>query len=97
MDRGDGSAQQAPHVLPAEEGSYDVASADIDAQDNSLQGTQIEQCFLQKPKPLFLAVLRIRIRLFLGLLDPDLDLLVTGMDLDSALDPDWDPSVSKQK
>ncbi len=40
------------------------------------------------------AVLRIRIHrihMFLGLLDPDLDLLVRGMD------PDLDPSNIKQK
>jgi hypothetical protein len=38
-----------------------------------------------------LAVLRIQIHVFLGLLDPDPDLLVTGMD------PDPDPSIIKQK
>jgi NCK-associated protein 1 len=42
------------------------------------------------------AVLRIRIRIhmFLGLLDPDP--LVRGMDPDPALDPDPDPSIIKQ-
>jgi hypothetical protein len=45
-----------------------------------------------------LAVLRIRIRrirMFLGLLYPDPDPLVRGMDPDPALDPD--PSITKQK
>jgi hypothetical protein len=37
------------------------------------------------------AVLRIRIRMFLGLLDPDPDPLVKGMD------PDPDRSITKQK
>jgi hypothetical protein len=37
------------------------------------------------------AVLRIRIHMFLGLLDPDLDPSVRGMD------PDPDPSITKQK
>ena len=46
------------------------------------------------------AVLRIRIQIprihvFLGLLDPDPDLLVRGMDPDP--DPDLDPSNIKQK
>ncbi len=36
-------------------------------------------------------VLRIRIRMFLSLLDPDLDLLVRGMD------PDPEPFIIKQK
>jgi hypothetical protein len=36
-------------------------------------------------------VFRIRIHMFLGLMDPDLDLLVRGMD------PDPDPSIIKQK
>jgi hypothetical protein len=42
-------------------------------------------------------VLRIRIHMFLGLLDPDLDPLVRGMDPDPdpALDPD--PSIIMQK
>jgi hypothetical protein len=49
----------------------------------------------------FAAVLRIRIHrihMFLGLLDPDPDPLVRGMDPDTdpALDPDPDPSVIKQ-
>ncbi len=39
------------------------------------------------------AVLRIRIRMFLGLLDPDPD--VRGMDPDLVLDPD--PYTTKQK
>ncbi len=45
------------------------------------------------------AVLRIRIHMFLGLLDPDPDPdpLVRGMDPDPALDPDLDPSNIKQK
>jgi hypothetical protein len=34
--------------------------------------------------------------MFLGLLDPDLDSLVKGMDPDPALDPDPDPSIIKQ-
>ncbi len=43
-------------------------------------------------------VLRIRIRIhrihvFLGLLDPDPDPLVTGSDPDPALDPDPDPAL----
>jgi hypothetical protein len=51
-------------------------------------------------------VLRIRIRIrihrihmFLGLLDPDLDPLVRGMDPDPdpTLDPDPDPSIIMQK
>jgi hypothetical protein len=45
-----------------------------------------------------LAVLGILIRqisMFLGLLDPDPDPLVRGMNLDSAPDPD--PSMAKQK
>jgi hypothetical protein len=39
------------------------------------------------------------IHMFLGLLDPDPDLLVRGMypDLDPAPDTDPDPSISKQK
>jgi hypothetical protein len=42
------------------------------------------------------AVFRIRIHLFLGLLDPDPDSLVRGMDPDPdpALDPDPDPDPS---
>ncbi len=39
------------------------------------------------------AVLRIRIRMFLGLLDLDPDPSVRGMDPD----PDLDPSITKQK
>jgi hypothetical protein len=39
------------------------------------------------------AVLRIRIRMILGLLDPDWDPLVRGMDPE----PDRDPSITKQK
>ncbi len=39
-------------------------------------------------KPVF----RIRIHMFLGLLDPDPDPLVRGMDPD----PDSDPSITKQ-
>jgi hypothetical protein len=39
------------------------------------------------------AVLRIRIRMFLGLLDPDPDPLFRSMDLD----PDLDPPNIKQK
>jgi hypothetical protein len=39
----------------------------------------------------FYAVLRIRIHMFLGLLDPDPNLLVRCMD------PDPDPSITKQK
>ncbi len=44
----------------------------------------------------FKAVLRIRIHMFLGLLDPDP--IVRGMDPDSdpALDPDLDPSIIMQ-
>jgi hypothetical protein len=34
--------------------------------------------------------------MFLGLLDPDPDQLVRGMDPDPALDPDPDPSIIKQ-
>ncbi len=48
----------------------------------------------------FCPVLRIRIRIhmFLGLLDPDTDPLVRGMDPDpDALDPDPDPSIIMQK
>jgi hypothetical protein len=41
------------------------------------------------------AVLRIRIHMFLGLLDPGLDPLVRGMDPDPDLD--LDPSNIKQK
>jgi hypothetical protein len=43
--------------------------------------------------------IRIRIHMFLGLLDPDLDPLVRGMDPepDPALDPDPDPSIIIQK
>ncbi len=41
--------------------------------------------------PMKKAVLRIRIHMFLGLLDPDQDLLVRGMD------PDRDPSLIKEK
>jgi hypothetical protein len=49
---------------------------------------------------MLLAVLRIRIRihrihLCLGLLDPDPDPLVRGVD--PAPDPDLDPSITKQK
>jgi hypothetical protein len=40
---------------------------------------------------LFCAVLGIRIRMFLGLPDPDQ--LLRGMDLDPAPDPDPDPSL----
>ncbi len=40
-------------------------------------------------------VLRIRIHVLLGLLDPDPDPLVRGMDLDP--DPALDPSIIKQK
>jgi hypothetical protein len=46
------------------------------------------------------AVLQIRIHrihMFLGLLDPDPDPLVRGMDLDLALDPNPDPSIIMQK
>ncbi len=43
----------------------------------------------------FNSVLRIRIHMFLGLLDPDPDLLVRGMDPDP--NPDPDPSTIKQK
>jgi hypothetical protein len=48
-------------------------------------------------KIVFYAVFRIRIRihLFFGLLDPDP--LVRGMDPDSALDSDPDPSIIMQK
>ncbi len=44
-------------------------------------------------------MLRIRIHMFLGHLDPDRDPLVTGMDpdRDPAADPDRDPSITKQK
>ena len=35
--------------------------------------------------------------MFLGLLDPDPDPLVRGLDPDSALDPDLDPSIIMQK
>jgi hypothetical protein len=48
----------------------------------------------------FAAVLRIRIHrihVFLGLLDPDPDLLVRGMDPDSDPAPDLDTSIIKQK
>jgi hypothetical protein len=38
-----------------------------------------------------------RIHMFLGLMDPDPDPLVRGMDPDPALDPDPGPSVIKQK
>jgi hypothetical protein len=41
----------------------------------------------------FLPVLRIRIHMFLGLLDPDPDPSVRGM----SPDPDLDPSITKQK
>ena len=51
---------------------------------------------------MFPTVLRIQIRIhrihvFLGLLDPDLDPLVKGMDPDPALDPVPDSSIIKQK
>ena len=55
---------------------------------------------------MIVAVLRIRIpvrihriHMFLGLLDPDPDPLVRGMDPDPdpALDPDLDPSIIMQK
>jgi hypothetical protein len=41
----------------------------------------------------------LRIHMFLGLLDPDPDLLVRGMDPDPdpTLDPDSDPSIIMQK
>jgi hypothetical protein len=58
-----------------------------------------KQCLPYVP---FETVLRIqvririrRIRMFLGLLDPDSDPLVRGMDL--GMDPDPDPSITKQK
>jgi hypothetical protein len=35
--------------------------------------------------------------MFLGLLDPDPDPPVRGMDPDLAPDPDLDPSITKQK
>jgi hypothetical protein len=35
--------------------------------------------------------------MFLGLLDPDPDPLVRGLDPDPALDPDPDPSIIMQK
>ncbi len=40
-------------------------------------------------------MLRIRIRMYLGPLDPDPDPLIRGMDLYPAPDPD--PSIIKQK
>jgi hypothetical protein len=44
------------------------------------------------------AVLQIQIHMFLGLLDPDPDPLVRGMDPESDhLAPDPDPSITKQK
>ena len=48
---------------------------------------------------LWIPVLRIRIRIhvFFGLLDPDLDPLVRGMDPDPDSDLDPDPSIIKQK
>ncbi len=45
-------------------------------------------------------VLRIRIHqihMFLGVLDPDLDPLVRGMDPDPNPDQDLDPSITKQE
>ncbi len=54
----------------------------------------------QQGNILFLPVLRIRIHrihMFLGLLDPDPDPLVRGMDPDPALDPNPDPSIIMQK
>jgi hypothetical protein len=38
-----------------------------------------------------------RIHMFFGLLDPDPDPLVRGMDPDSDPYPDQDPSIAKQK
>ena len=42
-----------------------------------------------------ISVLRIRIHMFLGILDPDPS--VRGMDPDPAPAPDVDPSITKQK
>jgi hypothetical protein len=55
----------------------------------------ISEVFLSHHRETIFAVLRIRIHMFLGLLDPDP--LVTGLDLDpdTALDPD--PSIIMQK
>jgi hypothetical protein len=39
----------------------------------------------------------LRIHMFLGLLDPDPDPSVRGMDPDSDPAPDLDPSITKQK
>jgi hypothetical protein len=49
------------------------------------------------PSNMYISVLwiRIRIRMFLGLLDPDPDPVVQGTDLDLA--PDLDTSIIKQK
>jgi hypothetical protein len=84
-----GSAQRAPHELPAEEGSYDGASADMDMTWTATMDAHPLSSVVCR-SALFLAVLRIRIqiRLFLGLLDQDLDLLVRGMDPDPAPDPE---------
>jgi hypothetical protein len=48
---------------------------------------------------MILAALRIRIHMFLGLLDPGPDPSVRGMDpdLDPDLDPDPDPTITKVK
>ncbi len=69
---------------------------------NNLHATEVRLQLILFSK----AVLRIRIRIrihrihvFLGLLDPDPDPLVTGMDPapDPALDPAPDPSIIMQK
>jgi hypothetical protein len=59
----------------------------VNLKQASLKLTSAKQ--QRAPLLLFQAVLRIRIRMFLGLLDPDPDPLVRGMDPD--------PSFIKQK
>jgi hypothetical protein len=55
------------------------------------QGVSERECAHPYEILYFLAVFRIRIPIFLGLMDPDPDPLVRGMD------PDPDPSIIKQK
>ncbi len=66
--------------------------------DGMMENDDSSHCnWIQISIELWIPVLRIRIRIrihvFFGLLDPDLDPLVRGMDLDS----DPDPSISKPK
>jgi hypothetical protein len=67
----------------------------VEASRSSSWVTHRVNSALQYEKP----VLRIRIHMFLGLLDPDPDTSVRGMDPDPDPDPypDLDPSITKQK